>query len=104
MTRLTPSRASDIAQPLPSPFEAAHTSAVLPRMPRSMSKFSSCRFRFAARYQKHAQDDQQSARRLYPGEGLSQPQRAGDGDADRADGPDEREVAGADALERLGLE
>ncbi len=36
MTRFTPSRASDIAQPLPSPLEAAHTSAVRPRIPRSM--------------------------------------------------------------------
>ena len=32
----TPSRASASAQPLPSPFEAAHTIADLPLMPRSM--------------------------------------------------------------------
>ncbi len=36
MTRLTPSRASACAQPLPRPFDAAHTSAVFPLMPRSM--------------------------------------------------------------------
>ena len=36
MTRCTPSRASDSAQPLPRPFDAAHTSAVLPRIPRSI--------------------------------------------------------------------
>src|SRR5262245_11214042 len=32
----TPSRASASAQPLPSPFEAAHTMADLPLMPRSI--------------------------------------------------------------------
>jgi len=36
ITSSTPSRASDIAQPLPSPLDAAHTSAVLPRIPSSM--------------------------------------------------------------------
>src|SRR5215813_2112831 len=32
----TPSRASAVAQPLPSPFDAAQTIAFLPSMPRSM--------------------------------------------------------------------
>ena len=36
MTRFTPSAASDAAQPLPRPFDAAQTMAVLPRIPRSM--------------------------------------------------------------------
>ncbi len=36
MTRFTPSLASAIAQPLPKPFDAAHTSAVLPLIPNSM--------------------------------------------------------------------
>ena len=36
ITRFTPSRASAIAHPMPSPLLPAHTSAVLPRIPRSM--------------------------------------------------------------------
>ncbi len=36
ITSSTPSRASDSAHPLPSPLEAPQTSAVRPRMPRSM--------------------------------------------------------------------
>jgi hypothetical protein len=36
MTTFTPSRASAIAQPLPRPFEAAHTKAVRPRIPSSI--------------------------------------------------------------------
>ena len=47
ITRFTPSRARENAQPLPRPFEAAQTSAVLPRMPRSM--FSSFLRKPAAR-------------------------------------------------------
>src|SRR5712664_844774 len=101
MTRLTPSRASDTAQPLPSPFEAAQTSAVLPRIPRSMVSSSSFRL---PRYEHHARDHEQAADRLHPGEGLSQPERARQRDAYRADGADEGEVVGADAVERFGLQ
>jgi hypothetical protein len=37
MVTSTPSRASASAQPLPSPFEAAHTIAFLPLMPKSIA-------------------------------------------------------------------
>src|SRR5215510_8431568 len=37
MVTFTPSRARDMAQPLPSPLLAAHTIAFLPLMPRSMA-------------------------------------------------------------------
>src|SRR6478735_2237320 len=39
MVTSTPSRASAWAQPLPSPFDAAQTTAFLPLMPRSMEAF-----------------------------------------------------------------
>src|ERR1700704_1519886 len=97
MTRLTPSRASDAAQPLPNPFDAAHTSAVLPRMPRSISAF-------LERNEEHAADHQRRAGHLPRAERLAQAERAHYRHAHWADGADQRELGGADAPQRLGLQ
>src|SRR5690606_6923160 len=95
MTRSTPSRASDIAQPLPRPLEAAHTSAVLPRNPRSISRSPSLSFRFQG-YEQHAGDDQRRPQPLQAAERLLEAKGARDRGARRAERADERELVRPD--------
>src|ERR1051325_4853414 len=97
ITSFTPSCASENAQALPSPFDAAQTIAVRPRMPRSMSTPFQ-------RDEQYAKDDERAAHRLHGGERLVQPDGAGDGDAHRTERADEGEFSGADAPQRLRLQ
>src|SRR6266516_2571567 len=102
-TRVTrqPSRASDVAQPRPSPLLAPHSSAALPRIFRSTIRSPEKLSRRPQRNQHHAAQHQCGARQLYRGHGLVQSHPAEKNSGHRTESPDQGNPVCADAAQRL---
>src|SRR5437773_1489881 len=92
-----PSRASEVAQPRPSPLLAPHTSAALPRIFRSTIRSPEKLSRRPQRNQHHATQHQCGARQLYRGHGLVQSHPAKKNGGHRTERPDQGHLVRADA-------
>src|SRR6266704_4576565 len=97
-----PSRASDIAQPRPRPLLAPHTSAALPRIPKSTMPSPDQLSCSTKRNQQHAGQHQRGARQLYRGHDLVQSHPAEKDGGHWTESSEKRHLIRADAAQGLG--